>query len=371
MPKGWGFSAARAGGTSRSSWRCARTIPATARSRSKAARSIPSSAPRSGASPPTTACTAAAAPATATSTTTSGQTTRSRRRGRCLLRRCGRSSRISWSAWFPSLKIYNRNGQLYTAVDADLMLAYKESEIGQILHEGINEAGSLASFIAAGTSGYTHGVTMVPFFWFYSMFGLQRFGDLAWAAAELRTKGFLVGGLAGRTQLAGEGLQHQDGHSHLLAYPIPNLKAYDPAFAFEIAAIVKDGLRRMFVEGEDVFYYFTVGNENYVQQPMPKGKNVEEGIVRGMYLFRKSGLKKPAHRAQLLGSGSIMNEVLKAQEMLEKYGVAADVWSVTSYKELYRDAIETERWNLLHPEAKPKVPYVRQLLEDTEGPIVA
>ncbi|MBX5476719.1 MAG: pyruvate dehydrogenase (acetyl-transferring), homodimeric type [Clostridia bacterium] len=272
---------------------------------------------------------------------------------------------------FRQIGIYSPVGQLYDPVDSNTLLPYKETENGQMLEEGITEDGAMASFIAAGTSGYTNGVTVVPFFWFYSMFGLQRFGDLAWAAAELRTKGFLVGGLAGRTQLAGEGLQHQDGHSHLLAYPIPNLKAYDPAFAFEIAAIVKDGLRRMFVEGEDVFYYFTVGNENYVQQPMPKGKNVEEGIVRGMYLFRKSGLKKPAHRAQLLGSGSIMNEVLKAQEMLEKYGVAADVWSVTSYKELYRDAIETERWNLLHPEAKPKVPYVRQLLEDTEGPIVA
>ncbi|MBX6350681.1 MAG: pyruvate dehydrogenase (acetyl-transferring), homodimeric type [Clostridia bacterium] len=270
---------------------------------------------------------------------------------------------------FRLVGIYSPVGQLYEPVDARTLLPYREAKDGQILEEGINEAGSLASFIAAGTSGYTHGVTMVPFFWFYSMFGLQRVGDLAWAAAEMRAKGFLIGGLSGRTQLAGEGLQHQDGHSHLLALPIPNLLAYDPAYAYEIAVIVRDGLRRMFVEGEPVFYYLTVGNETYPQPPMPKG--VEEGIVRGLYLFRPGeGRRRP--RVRLFGSGAILNEVVRAQELLaESFGVAADVFSVTSYKLLHRDAMEVEHWNRHHPGEAPRRPYLREVLGDDPAPVVA
>ena len=264
-------------------------------------------------------------------------------------------------ALFRQVGIYSSVGQLYEPVDMDTLLYYKEAKDGQILEEGITEAGSISSFIAAGTAYSNHGINTIPFFIYYSMFGFQRIGDLIWAAADMRTRGFLLGGTAGRTTLAGEGLQHQDGHSHVLALPVPNLLAYDPAFAYEIAIIIQDGIRRMYVDQECIFYYLTVGNEPLPMPPMPEGKDVREGILKGMYLLQtvdKRQMRKL--RAQLLGSGAIMFEVLKAQQILEsKYGVAADVWSVTSYKELYRDANDCERWNMLHPGATPKVAYRR------------
>ncbi|HQL94126.1 MAG TPA: pyruvate dehydrogenase (acetyl-transferring), homodimeric type, partial [Candidatus Hydrogenedentes bacterium] len=250
---------------------------------------------------------------------------------------------------------------------------YKEAKDGQILEEGITEAGAMSSFIAAGTAHAAHHLPMIPFFVYYSMFGMQRIGDLVWAAGDMRTRGFMIGGTAGRTTLAGEGLQHQDGNSHLLAMPVPNLKCYDPAFAFELAVIIQDGIRRMYARGEDVFYYITVGNENYAMPPMPAGKGVREGILRGMYRFRPAPEGKSLrHRAQLLGSGAILNEALKAQALLAgQFGVAADVWSVTSYKELRADGMAADRWNLLHPGAKPRRPWVTRMLEGAEGPVVA
>ncbi|HPG00046.1 MAG TPA: pyruvate dehydrogenase (acetyl-transferring), homodimeric type [Kiritimatiellia bacterium] len=269
---------------------------------------------------------------------------------------------------FRQCGIYSHPGQLYEPVDADSLLYYKEVRNGQILEEGINEAGSMSSFIAAGTAYANHGINMIPFFIYYSMFGFQRIGDLVWAAADMRCRGFLLGGTAGRTTLAGEGLQHQDGHSHVLAMPVPNLMAYDPAYAYELAVIIEEGIRRMYVNREDIFYYITVMNENYVQPPMPG--DVREGILRGIYKFKSATAK--GHPAQLLGSGAILNEVLKAQAVLaEKYGVAADVWSVTSYKELHRDALDAERWNMLHPGETPRVPYVTKALGDAQGPIIA
>jgi len=273
-------------------------------------------------------------------------------------------------ALFRQVGIYSHVGQLYEPVDAETLLFYKEAKDGQILEEGITEAGSMSSFIAAGTAYSTHGINMIPFFIFYSMFGFQRVGDLIWAAGDSRAKGFMVGGTAGRTTLAGEGLQHQDGHSHMLAYPVPNLKAYDPAFAYEIAVIIQDGIRRMFVEQEDIFYYITVMNETYKQPPMPEG--VREGILKGMYKFRESELKDAKLHAQILGSGTILNEALKAQKELEdKYGVAAEVWSVTSYKELYRNGLENERWNMLHPSEFRRDPYVTECFKDAPGVFVA
>ncbi len=273
-------------------------------------------------------------------------------------------------ALFRQVGIYSSVGQLYEPVDMDTLLYYKETADGQILEEGITEAGSMSSFIAAGTAYATHGLNTIPFFIYYSMFGLQRIGDLIWAAGDMRCHGFLVGGTAGRTTLAGEGLQHQDGHSHLLAYPVPNLKAYDPAFAYEIAIIIEDGIRRMYKEQEDVFYYITVMNEPYPMPAMPAG--VKEGILRGLYRFKAADDKKGKLRAQLLGSGAILPEVIKAQALLaEKFGVAADVWSVTSYKELHRDAHAAERWNRLHPGEKPRVPYVSACLQDAPGVLVA
>src|SRR5213075_2054241 len=247
-------------------------------------------------------------------------------------------------ALFRQVGIYSSVGQLYEPVDMDTLLYYKEAKDGQILEEGITEAGSMASFIAAGTAYATHGINTIPFFIYYSMFGFQRIGDFIWAAADMRTRGFLLGGTSGRTTLSGEGLQHQDGNSHILTLPVPNLKAYDPAFAYEIAVIIQDGIRRMYKNCENWFYYITVMNEPYAMPPMPAG--VREGILKGMYKYRASANKKAKLKAQLFGSGAILNEVLHAQEILEqKYSVAADVWSVTSYKELYLDAIETERWN--------------------------
>ena len=273
-------------------------------------------------------------------------------------------------ALFGQFGIYSSAGQLYEPVDAGSLLFYKEAKDGQILEEGITEAGSVASFIAAGTAYSTHAINMIPFFTYYSMFGFQRIGDLIWAAGDMRCRGFLVGATAGRTTLAGEGLQHQDGQTHLLAYSVPNLLTYDPAFAFELAVIIRDGIRRMYEEQEDVFYYLTVENENYAQPAMPKG--VKDGILKGMYLYKASGHKRAKLRAQLFGSGAILNEVLKAQDILwNQFQVAADVWSVTSYKVLRRDGLQVERWNMLHPTKKPRVPYVRQCLAEAPGVFVA
>jgi pyruvate dehydrogenase E1 component len=275
-------------------------------------------------------------------------------------------------ALFRQVGIYSSVGQLYEPVDMDTLLYYKEAKNGQILEEGITEAGSMCSFIAAGTAYANHGINTIPFFIYYSMFGLQRIGDLIWLAADMRCRGFLVGGTAGRTTLAGEGLQHQDGHSHVLALPVPNLLAYDPAFAYEIAIIIQDGIKRMYVEGESVFYYLTVGNEPLPMPEMPKQPGIREGILKGLYRYHASEKKNAKLHAQLLGSGAIMFEVLKAQAILEKdYGVAADVWSVTSYKELYRDANDCARWNMLHPTKTPKVPYVTQTLKGAPGPFIA
>jgi len=270
---------------------------------------------------------------------------------------------------FREVGIYASTGQLYEPVDRQMVLYYKEAKDGQILEEGITEAGSMSSFIAAGTAYSTHGLNMIPFFIYYSMFGMQRVGDLVWAAADIQSRGFLLGGTSGRTTLAGEGLQHQDGNSHVLALPVPNLRAYDPAFAYELAVIIEDGIRRMYMNGENIFYYITVMNENYTMPPMPEG--AREGILRGLYRFRAAA-KDSKLRAQLFGSGTILREAIKAQEILaEKFGVAADVWSVTSYKELYRDAIETERWNMLHPLEKPRLPYVTETMKGAPGVFVA
>ncbi|MGC2183382.1 MAG: pyruvate dehydrogenase (acetyl-transferring), homodimeric type [Terriglobales bacterium] len=275
-------------------------------------------------------------------------------------------------ALFRQVGIYSSVGQLYEPVDMDTLLYYKEAKDGQILEEGITEAGSICSFIAAGTAYANHGINTIPFFIYYSMFGFQRIGDLIWAAADMRTRGFLIGGTAGRTTLAGEGLQHQDGHSHVLALAVPNLLAYDPAFAYEIGVIIQDGIKRMYVDQESIFYYLTVTNEPLPMPAMPEGKDVREGILKGIYRFRTSTRKDAKLRAQLFGSGTIMYEVLKAQQILEeKYGVAADVWSVTSYKQLYRDGNDCERWNMLHPGATPRVPFVRQALKDAPGVLVA
>jgi len=273
-------------------------------------------------------------------------------------------------ALFRQVGIYSHVGQVYEPVDMDMLLYYKEASDGQILEEGITEAGSMSSFIAAGTSYATHGVNTIPFFIYYSMFGFQRIGDLIWAAADARTRGFMLGGTAGRTTLAGEGLQHQDGNSHLFAMAYPNCLAYDPAFAYEIAVIIEDGIRRMYVEQESVFYYLTVMNEQYAMPPMPEG--ARDGIVKGLYRFRATAKKDSARRAQLFGSGAILPEVIKAQEILEsKYDVGADVWSVTSYGELYRDGHACERWNMLHPGDTPRVPYVTACLKDAPGVLVA
>src|ERR1700730_2171963 len=271
---------------------------------------------------------------------------------------------------FRAVGIYSHAGQVYEPVDMATLLYYKEAADGQILEEGINEAGSMSSFIAAGTAYATHGVNTIPFFIFYSMFGFQRIGDLIWAAADSRTRGFMLGGTSGRTTLAGEGLQHQDGNSHLLAYPVPNVVSYDPAFAYELAIIIQDGIRRMYVDQESIFYYLTVMNEQYAMPVMPDGSR--EGILKGLYRFRATSLPGTSARAQLFGSGAILPEVLKAQEILEgKYNVGADVWSVTSYSELYRDGHACERWNLLHPGEPARVPYVTRCLADAPGVLVA
>jgi pyruvate dehydrogenase E1 component len=271
---------------------------------------------------------------------------------------------------FRTVGIYSSVGQRYEPVDVNTLLYYKEAKDGQILEEGITEAGSMASFIAAGSAYATHGINTIPFFIYYSMFGFQRIADFIWAAADMRTRGFLLGGTAGRTTLAGEGLQHQDGNSHVLALSVPNLRAYDPAFAYEIAVIIQDGIRRMYKDGESIFYYITVMNEQYAMPAMPG--DVKDGILNGMYRFRASTNKKSKLRAQLFGSGAILREALQAQEVLEtKFGVAADVWSITSYKQLYVDGNETDRWNRLHPGENARVPYVTRTLGDAPGVLVA
>ncbi len=264
---------------------------------------------------------------------------------------------------FTQCGIYSRQGQTYEPVDATSLLYYKESKDGQFIEEGITEAGSMSTFIAAGTAELTAQVPCIPFYTFYSMFGLQRIGDLAWAASDMRCRGFLLGGTAGRTTLAGEGLQHQDGQSHLLAYPIPSLLAYDPAFAFELAVILQDGLKRMYEKGEENFYYITLMNENYPQAPMPEG--VKEGIVKGLYLF--SPAQKTA-QADLFGSGAILNEVIRAAEILEKdHQISCNVWSIPSYKSLYTEACETEKWNQENAKEKARKSYLETSLEKTSG----
>ncbi len=272
---------------------------------------------------------------------------------------------------FRQLGIYAPEGQLYIPEDADQLMYYREDIKGQVLQEGITESGAMSSWIAAATSYSNHGIAMMPFYIFYSMFGLQRVGDLAWAAGDQQARGFLIGGTAGRTTLAGEGLQHQDGHSLLMASSIPNCVAYDPAYNYELAVIVHDGLRRMFVEKENIFYYVTVMNENYVHPALPDG--AEAGILEGMYrLISAPKSRKSAPRAQLLGSGTILRESIAAAKMLEEdFGVLADVWSVTSYNELARKGRDATRWNRLHPEAQPRSNFVTDQLSGTEGPIIA
>ncbi len=264
--------------------------------------------------------------------------------------------------------IYASQGQLYKPHDVDMLLYYREAKDGQMLEEGITEAGSMGSFTAAGTAYSNYRTPMIPFFTFYSMFGFQRVGDMIWAFADARGKGFLMGGTAGRTTLAGEGLQHLDGHSHVMASTVPTCASYDPAFVYEIAVIVQDGIRRMYQNGEDLFYYLTIYNEDYVMPEIPKG--CEEGILRGIYKFQQAASGKAT--VQLFGSGSILNEALRAQTILaEKYGVQSDVWSVTSYNQLRRDALEIERWNRLHPAEPVKKPYILTALGNAKGPIIA
>ena len=269
---------------------------------------------------------------------------------------------------FRTVGIYASKGQLYTPQDAGELMYYREDKKGQILEEGINEAGSFCSWLAAGTAYSNHDTQMVPFYIYYSMFGFQRIGDFIWAGGDLQSRGFLIGGTAGRTTLAGEGLQHQDGHSLVNASTVPNCVSYDPTYAYELAVIIQDGLRRMIAEQENVFYYITCMNENYVHPPMPAG--VEDGILKGMYLLQVGG--KGKIRAQLMGSGTILREVLHAAELLEKdFGIPSDVWSVTSFNELRRDGLEVERWNQLHPAEEPRKCYVEQCLGGRPGPYIA
>jgi len=271
---------------------------------------------------------------------------------------------------FRQIGIYSHAGQLYEPVDSDQLMYYKEAKDGQILEEGITEAGGMSSFIAAGNSYSQHGINMIPFFIYYSMFGFQRIGDLIWAAADMRAKGFLIGGTAGRTTLNGEGLQHQDGHSLLNAMAFPTVRAYDPAYAYETAVIVMDGLKKLYEKGETAIYYITVENENYVMPPMPEG--VEEGIINGMYRIGSREADDAKSRVQLLGSGAILNGVIEAANTLaERFGIASDIWSVTSYTQLRREAQECRHWNRLHPTRKARKSYLEQVIEGAEGPFVA
>jgi pyruvate dehydrogenase E1 component len=270
---------------------------------------------------------------------------------------------------FRQLGIFSQLGQLYRPQDADQLMFYREDKHGQMLQEGINEAGAMCSWIAAASSYSNNDAPMIPFYIYYSMFGLQRVGDFAWAAGDMRCRGFLLGGTAGRTTLNGEGLQHEDGHSHILASTIPNCVAYDPTFSYEVAVIIQDGLRRMFKNQEDVYYYITLMNENYSHPAMPQ--DAEDGIRRGMYLFREAKDAK-GPRVQLLGSGTILREVIAGADLLaQDFGVAADIWSCPSFNELRRDGLETERWNLLHPDAAPRKSHVEQCLAQRQGPVIA
>ena len=271
---------------------------------------------------------------------------------------------------FRQLGIWNQQGQLYTPEDSDQLMFYKESKNGQILQEGINEAGGMCDWIAAATSYSTHGVPMIPFYIFYSMFGFQRVGDLAWAAGDMRSRGFLLGGTAGRTTLNGEGLQHEDGHSHMISATIPNCVSYDPTFGYEVAVIIQDGLRRMYAEQQDVYYYLTVMNENYAQPAMPEGAAPD--IIKGMYLFRAGEKKSKAPRVQLLGSGTIFREVIAAADLLKSdWGVEADLWSCPSFTELARDCMRVTRESMLNPTAKPKEAHAESCLKGTTGPVIA
>jgi len=269
---------------------------------------------------------------------------------------------------FRQFGIYSQVGQLYQPEDANQLMFYKEDQKGQLLQEGLNEPGGIASWIAAATSYSSNDCPMIPFYIYYSMFGFQRVGDFTWAAGDMRARGFLLGATAGRTTLNGEGLQHEDGHSHILSSTIPNCISYDPTFSYEVAVIVQDGLRRMFAEQEDVFYYITLMNENYEHPAMPEG--AQAGIIKGMYKLR-AGAEGKGPRVQLLGSGTILNEVIAAAELLEQYGVAADIWACPSFTELKREGIDAERWNLLHPAEAPRVPYVTQCLQGQKGPVIA
>ncbi|HEX9142807.1 MAG TPA: pyruvate dehydrogenase (acetyl-transferring), homodimeric type, partial [Candidatus Binatia bacterium] len=272
-------------------------------------------------------------------------------------------------ALFRQIGIYSPKGQLYEPVDRETLLYYNEMKDGQILEEGITEAGAMSSFIAAGTAYANLGLNMIPFYFYYSMFGFQRIGDLMWAAGDNKAKGFLLGATAGRTTLNGEGLQHQDGHSHILASTFPTLLTYDPAFAYEVAVIVRDGLRRLYVEGEEYFYYLTLYNENYEMPEMPEG--VEQGILKGLYRLSTAPRGK-RHKAHILGSGPLVREALRAQEILaEQFDVSADVWSATSYKLLRGEALRTQRWNMLHPTAPQKHSYLETTLQNEEGAFVA
>ena len=269
---------------------------------------------------------------------------------------------------FKEFKIYTPFGQRYVPVDAELLLSYAEGADGQILEEGITEAGSMASFTAAGTSYSTFGTFSIPFYTFYSMFGFQRTMDQIWAFADARGKGFLMGATAGRTTLQGEGLQHMDGHSVLLASAVPNIEAYDPAFAYELAIIIREGMRRMYEENEDIFYYLTIYNENYLMPEMPEG--AEDGVLQGLYRYRPAA-DSSGIPAQLIGSGPILRHALAAQEMLTEFGVSADVWSATSYTRLRREALDCERYNRENPSDPPRVPLITRLFEGTEGPVIA
>ncbi|HSO42440.1 MAG TPA: pyruvate dehydrogenase (acetyl-transferring), homodimeric type, partial [Rhodospirillales bacterium] len=271
---------------------------------------------------------------------------------------------------FRQLGIHSSVGQLYRPEDSDQLMYYREDKKGQILQEGISEAGAISSWIAAATAYSNHDISMIPFYIYYSMFGFQRVGDLAWAAGDIRARGFLLGGTAGRTTLNGEGLQHEDGHSHLAAATIPNCIAYDPTFGYEVAVIIQDGLRRMFAEQENVYYYITLMNENYRHPAIPQG--AEDGIRKGLYLFRQSEDKGANARVQLMGSGTILREVIAAADLLQQdFGVAADIWSATSFNELRREAMAAERWSLLHPEAEARQSYVAQMLSGRQGPVIA
>jgi pyruvate dehydrogenase E1 component len=280
------------------------------------------------------------------------------------------SRTFGMEALFRQVGIYAHAGQLYEPVDSDQLMFYKEAENGQILEEGITEAGSMASFNAAGTAYSSHGINMIPFFVYYSMFGFQRIGDLIWAAADMRAKGFLIGATAGRTTLNGEGLQHQDGHSLLNAIAFPTVRAYDPAFAYETAVIIFDGLRRLYQEGETALYYITVENENYPMPSLPE--NATEGIIRGLYRLSSQDTTDDAPRIQLFGSGAILRPVLDAQKILaERYGVASDAWSVTSYSQLRREAQECRRWNMRNPAEPARKSFLEQSIEGVQGPFVA